>query len=351
MERNPQRLEGIVSAVQTADSGSFSAAARVLGLTPAAVSKSVAALEAGLGARLFNRTTRTLSLTDEGRRFLAQARKALDELGAATDGLSQRQAEPQGLVRVSVGAGFGRRHVLPQLAAFAARYPKVQVELNLNDRAVDLVREGFDVGIRGSTAPPPGMVARKACALPLVLVASRSYARTHGLPRQVAELDEHTLIGTRFQSGQHSAWEFAQGRQRTAFLPTARLWLSDPEATLDAALLGMGIAQTGLYHAWPYLQRGALVPVLAGQHQPGERTIALFYPHRAGLALRVRVFVDFMLQGLAQDPALRATLADVRALAAQQAVAPATIAPAAQAAAKAGSPRSRVSSTSTKRAS
>jgi DNA-binding transcriptional LysR family regulator len=335
MNPSPQRLEGIVSAVQTAASGSFSAAARVLGLTPAAVSKNVAALEGTLGVRLFNRSTRSLALTEEGRRFVEQARKGLDALQAAADGLRSRQAAPQGLVRVSVGAGFGRRHVLPHLPAFAARYPQVTVELNLADRTVDLLREGFDIGIRGGAAPPPGMVARRICDIPMVLVASPAYLQAHGMPQRVDDLARHVAIGARFQSGQYGHWEFGQGRQRLSFVPPARLWLSDPEAVFEAALMGAGIAQVGLYHAWAHLQRGELVALLQGVHAPGERTMAMFYPHRAGLAPRVRVLADFLLERMARDAALHVTPADVRALA--QRAAPAS--------------RRRASKASTKRSS
>lgn len=323
MSTTPQRLEGIVSAVQTAASGSFSAAARVLGLTPAAVSKNVATLEAALGVRLFNRSTRALALTEEGRRFVEPARLALDALNAASDGLHTRQRTPEGVVRMSVGAGFGRLHVLPHLPEFAAQFPNVRLELSLDDRAVDLVREGFDIGIRGSATPPPGMVARKICDLPLVLVASADYVRRHGVPKHVADLAGHHAVGTRFQSGQYASWEFAEGRQRSAFVPPARLWLSDPDATLQAALLGLGVAQVGLYHAWRHLKSGALVALLHGQHVSGNRTLAAYYPHRAGLAPRVRAVLDFVLPRMAQDEALRVGPADVRGLVAQAARMPA----------------------------
>jgi DNA-binding transcriptional LysR family regulator len=305
------RLQGMVCAVQAAASGSFSAAARLLDLTPAAVSKNVAGLEVALGVRLFNRTTRTLSLTDEGERFVEQARKALDELDDVGAMLTKSQREPAGRVRISVGNGFGRLHVMPHLAEFSALYPKVQVELNLSDQQVDLVRERFDIGIRGGSPLPAGMVARKLCDIPLVLVASRSYLRKHGTPESVDELSQHRCITTRFQSGEYAAWHFIQGRQRSAILPSAQVVVSDPHATLEAVRLHMGIAQIGLYHAWPYLQSGELLPLLMHVHDPSERSLSIFYPHRTMLAPRVRVLVDFLCQRIPKDPVLRATRADV----------------------------------------
>jgi DNA-binding transcriptional LysR family regulator len=200
-------LPGLVNAVQAADSGSFTAAARVLDLTPAAVSKSVAALEAMLHVRLFNRTTRQLSLTEEGRAFIAQARMGLGALETATVAAMQG-LKPEGLVRVSCAVGFGRRYVLPALPAFYAAHPDVQVELSLNDQTIDLVRDGFDVGIRGGSEPPEGMVARKICTLSAMLVATPRYLKARGTPRQFQDLANHDLLRVKFLSGNVSPWLF-----------------------------------------------------------------------------------------------------------------------------------------------
>lgn len=300
-------LSGWVCAVQAADSGSFTAAARVLDLTPAAVSKNVAALEARLGVRLFNRTTRQLSLTDEGRRFVAQARSGLQQLEAA--GAAARQDdEPEGVVRLSCGHGFGRRFVLPLLPALLQRHPRLRVELSLSDARVDLVRDGFDVGIRGAAAPPEGMVARPLCRIPLVLVATPQYLSRVPEPTDWRGLAAHQLVGVRFASGQVSAWSFRERGQVLAWQPQAALMLSDPEAVLDAVLAHMGIAQIGLHHAWPALQSGALKQVLARQHEGGLIEMALFYPHRIGLAPRVRALVEHLVQGLGTLPELQLRL-------------------------------------------
>ena len=186
-------LPGLISAIQAADSGSFTGAAKVLNLTPAAVSKSVAALEATLQIRLFNRTTRQLSLTEEGKAFIAQSRGGLEMLQSAalhaTQGL-----KPEGTVRVSSSAGFGRRFVLPLLPAFYTSYPLVRVDLNLNDHNVDLVREGFDFGLRGGSQPPEGMVARKICNLSAVLVCTPHYQAARGTPKHYTDLTHHDLL-------------------------------------------------------------------------------------------------------------------------------------------------------------
>ncbi len=303
MKQLQTTLPGLVSAVQAADSGSFTAAAKVLDLTPAAVSKNVAALEALLKVRLFNRTTRQLSLTEEGKAFIAQTREGLGLLEAASVQATQGLAA-QGLVRVSSAVGFGRRFVLPLLPAFYAQYPQVQVELSLNDQTVDLVREGFDVGIRGGTQPPEGMVARKICNLSVALVATPRYLQARGMPKHYTELAGHDLLRVKFLSGRITPWLFKDKGKVVGFEGPAKLLISDPEVILDAALLHMGIARMGRHHAFEALQRGDLVEVLARQHIPGDASMAMFYPHRAGLAPRVRVLVDFLMAQFAGMAAL-----------------------------------------------
>jgi DNA-binding transcriptional LysR family regulator len=304
MKQLQTTLPGLISAVQAADSGSFTAAAKVLDLTPAAVSKNVAALEALLQVRLFNRTTRQLSLTEEGKAFIAQTREGLGALEAASLAATQG-LKAQGLVRMNCAVGFGRRYVLPLLPAFYAQHPDVRVELSLNDQTVDLVKDGFDVGIRGGSLPPEGMVARKICALESVLVATPHYIAARGTPKHYSELADHDLLRVKFLSGRMGPWLFKDKGNVVAFEGEAKLMISDPEVILDAALLHMGIARMGRHHAFEALQRGDLVEVLPRQHVSGDASMAMFYPHRAGLAPRVRVLVDFLLSRLVQLTALK----------------------------------------------
>ncbi len=304
MKQLQTSLPGLISAVQAADSGSFTAAAKVLDLTPAAVSKNVAALEALLQVRLFNRTTRQLSLTEEGKAFIAQTREGLQALEAASVTATQG-LKPQGLVRINSSVGFGRRYVLPLLPAFYAQYPQVQVELSLNDQNVDLVKDGFDMGIRGGSQPPEGMVARKICSLKSVLVATPQYLKARGSPKHYSDLAGHDLLRVKFLSGRLSPWLFKDKGKVVAFEGQAKLLISDPEVILDAALLHMGIARMGRHHAFEALQSGQLIEVLPRQHESGDASMAMFYPHRAGLAPRVRVLVDFLLSRLVQLTALQ----------------------------------------------
>src|SRR5512139_3443097 len=172
-----KNLQGLLAFVETATTGTLTAAAERLDITPAAVSKSLAKLEQQLGVRLLQRSTRRLSLTHEGTRFLAEARAALRLLDQAVDGVSQSAREAAGRVRVSVGIAFGRRWVLPALPGIVAPHPQLAVDVDLDNRSVDLVAEGYDIGIRGAVVEDSSLIARRVCALPVVLLASTAYLR------------------------------------------------------------------------------------------------------------------------------------------------------------------------------
>ncbi len=301
-----QRVRAILSFVQAADAGSFAAAARVLGISSAAVSKNVASLEQALGVRLMNRTTRTLNLTDEGVAFLKQARVALNALDSAVDSLAAQRAETSGHVRISTSAAFGRDQLIPALPGLLTRYPALSVEMDFDDRVIDLVRDGYDLAIRGGHIADSALVSRPICRLNMALVASPDYLAKEGVPRTSQELDRHKLIVRRFLGGKVSPWNFrlADGSITTHNLEGAHLTVSAPEALAQAASLGMGIAQVGVHHAWKYLISGQLKVVLLGLHDPGNYEMVMQFPHRALMAPRVRVTIDYLLAAFAQDEAL-----------------------------------------------
>lgn len=302
-----KNLQGLVSFTETAAAGSLTAAAAKLDLTPAAVSKNVIRLEQQLGVRLFNRSTRQLRLTAEGEVFLASTSGALRALDEAVAEISRARGEPTGRVRISVGASFGRRYVLPLLPTLAARHRLLQVEVSLDNRAIDLVAEGFDIGIRGAVLRDSSLIARRIARLPLVLVATPAYLRKRGVPKAVRELETHDVLGVQLPNGSQIPWRFRRdsGRGLIEWPVAARLWVSDPEALIDLVLEHAGIAQIGLHHALPLLRSGRLKVVLADTHDPGDREIVLHYPHRQYLALRVRCVVDELLQKLSEHSDLR----------------------------------------------
>lgn len=309
-----KNLQGLLAFVETAAAGTLTAAAERLELTPAAVSKGVATLERQLGVRLFNRSTRRLALTPEGERFLADAGGALRLLDQAVAGVSRAAREPAGRVRISVGIAFGRRWVLPALPALTASHPALSIEVDLDNRPVDLVAEGYDIGIRGGVIEDSSLIARRVCRLPLALLASPAYLREAGVPTEPNDLATHRCAVVRL-SGSASPWHFqrANGR-RVELTPTPQLTTSDPEALIDLALAGAGIVQSGLQHALPHLRAGTLKLLLPGVHDAGAREIVLHYPHRKGLAPRVRVVLDALQAHLAQAADLHLTLPEITRL-------------------------------------
>ena len=312
-----KQLQGLLAFVEAANAGSLAAAADRLELTPAAISKSLAKLEAQLGVRLLQRSTRRLALTAEGERFLDKARGALRALDEAVADVTQSATQAKGRVRISVGHAFGRQWVLPLLPALAEAHTGLTIELDLDNRPVDLVAEGYDIGIRGGFIEDSSLVARRICRLPVALLASPGYLARAGVPRTVEELAGHPCVAVRFAGSAPSAWRFTPpggGRgRRVEIQPQPRLAVSDPAAVLDLALAGAGIVQAGLHHALPYLRSGRLKLLLVDRHDPGEREVVLHYPHRRYLAPRVRVVVDALLQGLAQPSDLHVTARELLA--------------------------------------
>ncbi|WP_322047439.1 LysR family transcriptional regulator [Paraburkholderia sp. J67] len=302
-----QRVRAIISLVQAVDAGSFAAAGRLLGVTSAAVSKNVAGLEKALGVRLMNRTTRTLKLTEEGEAFLRQARVALEALDAAVDTVAAQRAMPAGRVRISTSSAFGNNHVLPALPALLACYPSLSVEVDFDDRVVDIVRDGYDIAVRGGNIPDSALVTRSVCRLNTVLVASPEYLVSHGAPQTPEALHAHRLIARRFLSGQVAPWSFkAEDGSITTLDPAsgAMMTLSAPESLVQAACDSVGIAEVGVHLAWDRLRSGALKIVLHQSHQPGTYEMVMQYPHRALVAPRVQVTVKHLLEALAADTKL-----------------------------------------------
>jgi DNA-binding transcriptional LysR family regulator len=301
-------LRGTLVFVTAAKLGSFTRAARALDLSPQAVAASIARLEAALGVRLFNRTTRAIVLTEEGSAFLARAAVGLAALEDAAQSVRDKDSSPTGLVRVSCGAAFGRRYLLPMLAGFYKRFPQVRLDLSFDDRKVDLVRDGYDVAIRGGAIADSSLITRRICALSGVMVASPAYLKRRGVPKTPLDLQAHNIIMLRFSSGQFASWSLRVQGKPSAFEPTTpSLILSDTEAVGDAAVAGLGISRVSLHFAWPHLQSGRLKVILNSYNDPGAREMVIHYPHREHVAPRIKAFVDYALEKLQSDPTLQAS--------------------------------------------
>lgn len=288
--------------------GSFTAAAKILNITPAAVSKSIALLEKSLGVRLMNRTTRSLSLTAEGEQFLAQASQGLTLLDNAVDAISDT-GSPSGLVRISVSNVLGRTLIMPMVPALIAQYPNLRLEIDFDDHIIDFVQEGYDLVIRAGNMPDSSMISRTVGTLRRCLVASPEYLEQFGVPPHPLQLQNHVLITRRFLGSRIIPWRFIQsdGSVYTHEPDKAVLTLSDPSALLQAAIEHIGIAEVGVYLAWQHLQQGDLKLILFDQHDPGEFQIMIQYPHRSLISQRVKVVADSLQQILSANENLAVT--------------------------------------------
>lgn len=310
-----QRVRAILSFVQAADAGSFAAGARALGISSAAVSKNIAGLEKALGVRLMNRTTRTLKLTEEGEAFLRQARIALEALDLAADAVLSHRAAPAGRVRISTSVGFGRQQLAPALPGLLAKYPGLAVEVDFDDRVIDLVHDGYDIALRGGRIADSSLVSRTVCQFNLVLVASPGYLEANGVPKRPEDLSRHRLLTRRFLGGRVSPWNFKakDGSITTLNTEAAVMTMSSPETLTESAVAGVGVAEVGVHHAWKYLRTGELKALLLKSHHPGSFEMTLQYPHRALMAPRVRVTVEHLLEAFAKMEELHVPLAALRA--------------------------------------
>ncbi len=302
-------LKGVLAFLSTANAGNFTAAAKAMGVSPQAVASAIARLESHLGVRLCNRTTRALSLTEEGQVFLERVSPALSLFKSAIDSTLDLDAAPSGLLKVTSGASIARKYVIPQLGEFRKRFPNVSVELALNDHAVDLVREGYDVAIRGGNSTDSSLITRRVCSLSSVCVASPRYLSVRGVPRSPAELDGHDIVLLKFAGMAAAPWHFRVKGKIYPFEPKrVALSLSDTDLAGVATVEGLGVARMPLHFAWPYLQSGRLKLVLPKFLDPGERQLVIHYAHRSYVSPRIRVFVEFMLHALRSDSSLSATV-------------------------------------------
>jgi DNA-binding transcriptional LysR family regulator len=292
-----EHLTGMAVFAKVAETKSFSAAAERLGLSKSAVSKHITRLERALKARLLNRTTRRLSLTEVGATFYEHCARMLAEAEAAELAVSRLYAAPRGVVRITSPAAFGNVQVAPAIPDLIARYPELTVQVVMNDRPVDLVEEGYDVAIRVTDQPPPGVVARKLMTVRWIVCAAPAYLREHGTPRAPQDLKEHNCLFYSFLESSIE-WRF-RSRQGDAKVRVAgNFTANNSEAIREVALKGAGIALLPSFLVNPDLADGRLKQVLAGHEVAGavgNDVYALFLPTRY-LSPKVRAFVDFFVE-------------------------------------------------------
>lgn len=278
--------------------GTLAAAAQELGITPPAVSKRLAAIEARLRVRLLNRTTRRMSLTPEGETYLAEGERLVAELESLERKISGGSVVPQGLLRMNATLGFGRRHVTPQLSRFALQYPEVEVQLHLSDRPVNLVEQAFDLAIRFGEQPDARITARKLADNRRILCASPAYIARRGEPNQPRDLHQHSCIVLRESDEIYGSWHFRSGTRQETVKVKGPLSTNDGEAALAWALDGHGIILRSEWDVAPFLRSGRLRPLLA-DWAPPPADIHILFPTRSHLQAKTRAMVDFMLDAFA----------------------------------------------------
>ncbi|WP_322014143.1 LysR family transcriptional regulator [Paraburkholderia sp. J12] len=287
--------------VRAAALGSLRRAAVDQGISPQAASHAVMQLEKELGVRLFHRTTRRLSLTEEGQRLFDSVKPALAVLASALDEVRRSKAEVGGPLRISAPRSLGVQVLWPYIEAFQQLYPEVQIDAMFDDRFTDLVTDRADVGFRAGPPPSAGSIARRLLPIQLIVCASKDYIARHGAPQTIDELAQHRCTGyRRANTGKLAQWQFRVGEETVYRDVPAVLCVNDTEAEAHAVLAGLGIGQLGSFDATPHIRSGKLVPLLT-QHVAEYGAAYIYYGHRTEQPLRVRTFIDFMIERVADN--------------------------------------------------
>jgi DNA-binding transcriptional LysR family regulator len=294
------RLHELEVFVAVADAGSFAKAGTRLRLSPPAVTRAISALEERLGARVFNRTTRSLTITDTGQRFLESARRILSDLDTAEKEAVGETAVPNGHLTLTASVTFGRTALMPVVCGFLDKHPRVTISVLLLDRIANLVEEGIDLAVRIGSLPDSNLVGRKIGTVRRILVASPDYLRWRGTPKTPADLRRHSVIAfTGLMPNRE--WRFLDGKKGHSISFAPRLEINDAAMSIAAAEMGEGITVALSYMVADKIRVGRLAPVLE-EFTPSPAPVNIVYPQSRLVSAKLRAFVDFA------TPRLRATL-------------------------------------------
>jgi DNA-binding transcriptional LysR family regulator len=287
------KIQEMSSFAAVVEAGSFVAAAELTGLSKTAVSRHVSDLEQRLGVRLLQRTTRRLSLTDEGQTFFTRVKDVLSAIDEAESELTARSIEPSGVVRVNAPLTFGTMHLAPLWGPFADANPKVVLDITLSDRAVDLIEEGYDLAVRIATSPGSTVVSRKLASTRVVLCASPHYLQMRGTPKQPRDLTSHAVISYSYWSG-GDEWSFEGPRGPVSVKIKSRIHANNGDTCRTAALAHQGIILQPDFLIGEDLRRGDLVELMP-QFRSVELGIFAVFPTRKHLPLKLRRLIDFLV--------------------------------------------------------
>ena len=289
--------------VRVVQSGSFSEAARAMNLTPSAVSKQVSRLEDRLGARLVNRTTRRLGLTEEGTAFFERAQRILTDVQEAEQAVTHLHGQPRGTLKLNAPTVFGRMHIAPLIPAFLAQHPDVRIDFTLNDRYVDLLEEGLDLVLRIGELRDSSLIARRLAPNKRVVVASDAYLKKHGVPQTPQDLARHNCLVYLYRSTR-SLWHFEGPNGSEAVEVKGDVEANNAEVILELVRAGQGIALLPTWLVGECLRKNYLVQVLA-DYTAADSQIYAVYPPGRHLSPKVRSFLDHLIQHFKSDPLWR----------------------------------------------
>jgi len=279
--------------VAVVEQGGFSPAARMLGISKSAVSKRINLLEHNLGIKLLHRTTRKLSLTEAGEHFFEHAVIANNAAKDAQDAVAQLQGEPQGRLRINTPMSFGRLHVSPLIPVFLKRYPKITIDMIMDDKVVDMVGGGFDIAIRSGKLPDSNLIARKLAPLKSVLCASPAYIENNGYPETLDDLKQHNCLLFSY-SRDLKEWRFTRNGISESIEVSGNYQVNNSEALRDAMLQGLGIGRLPTFVAGPDIKSGKLVPLFESYEMLQQSIYAVFL-ERQFMPAKVRAFLDFSI--------------------------------------------------------
>jgi LysR family transcriptional regulator, regulator for bpeEF and oprC len=286
--------------VRSAQTRSFSVAALQLGMSPSAVSKAVMRLEESLGIRLMNRTTRKITLTDDGAAFYERCRQILGELEEAELELKRAQSTPTGTLRIDLTTELGQLHIIPALPQFIERYPDLKLNISLSNRMADVIEEGIDAVVRIGVGPDSSLIMHGLGTARLIVCAAPNYLKRYGIPQTLEDLKHHNCIS--FVSpwtGRVFDWQFQDDGQQISIPVEGNLCLNNGKSLLDVALADIGIVQVYNYIAGEAIASGKLKPVLENYVAPGS-LISVVYPQKRHLSAKIRAFIDFMSELMKQ---------------------------------------------------
>lgn len=293
------RLNAMQIFVRVVETGSFTAAADQLGVARSVVTRQVAALETHLGAKLIARSTRRLALTAAGALYLEKCRDILNLVQAAEGDLAGERAAPRGPIRLAVPMSFGQRHLMPLVSDFAVLYPEVDIDLEFNDRRVNLIEEGMDLAIRITARPEPTHVVRRLSVCRMAVLASPDYLARRGEPRHPGDLVRHECLG--YTPTQRARWPFVVDGEMREFEVGGRLRANNGDALVEAAIRGLGIVYQPTFIAGDAIRSGQLQTLLTAFPLPELSLYAVFPGHRH-VSHRVRVLVEHLAQGIGPEP-------------------------------------------------